>query len=48
MTRLAAAMLRHGLSYILTFNAADFVRSAGIHVVSPHDLAAEGWTPAVP
>ena len=35
--RLAAAMLAHGLSHILTFNAADFARyaPAGLVVVDP-------------
>lgn len=37
--RLAAAMRVHGLGYILTFNARDFVRFPGIHAVPPSDLA---------
>ena len=36
--RLAAAMQRHGLTRVLTFNTADFSRFAGIDAVSPHDL----------
>lgn len=36
--RLVAAMQRHGLSNILTFNSADFGRFAGISVYTPADL----------
>jgi predicted nucleic acid-binding protein len=34
--RLVAAMLRHGISHLLTFNAADFARYPDITVVEPH------------
>lgn len=37
--RLVAAMLRHGLTHILTFNPDDFQRYSGIHVVDPKDVA---------
>jgi len=33
--RLVAAMVRHNVSYILTFNAQDFTRYGGITVLSP-------------
>ena len=33
--RLVAAMYRHGLTHILTFNAADFKRYPGITVLDP-------------
>lgn len=36
--RLVAAMLRHGLTHILTFNAADFARFSGIEVASPDQI----------
>jgi predicted nucleic acid-binding protein len=38
--RLVAAMLRHGLTRVLTFNGADFSRYAGIEVISPADQSA--------
>jgi predicted nucleic acid-binding protein len=38
--RLVAVMQAHGLTYLLTFNAADFVRYPGITVVRPQDVAA--------
>jgi predicted nucleic acid-binding protein len=34
--RLVAAMLRHGLLHLLTFNSADFARYSEIAVVEPH------------
>jgi predicted nucleic acid-binding protein len=37
--RLVAAMLRHGVTHLLTFNVADFARYSGIIVVAP-DVAA--------
>lgn len=33
--RLAAAMMRHGIQYLLTFNEADFSRFEGITIVNP-------------
>ena len=33
--RLVAAMQRHGIEYLLTYNDGDFKRYAGIQVVSP-------------
>ena len=39
-TRLVAAMLRHGISHLLTFNASDFVRYSEITVIDP-DRASE-------
>lgn len=39
--RLVAAMLRHGVTHILTFNADDFRRYRGIGVLTPSELAAE-------
>ncbi len=36
--RLVAAMLRHGLTHILTFNTADFQRFSGITVVAPESV----------
>jgi predicted nucleic acid-binding protein len=38
--RLAAAMQRHGLTQILTFNGADFARFAELEVISPQELLA--------
>ena len=37
--RLAAAMQRHAITHILTFNTADFVRFPTITVLSPSDAA---------
>ena len=39
-TRLAAAMVRHGLTHILTFNASDFTRFPGIVVLTPESVMA--------
>jgi predicted nucleic acid-binding protein len=36
--RLAAAMLRHGLTHLLTFNVSDFSRYAEITAVTPSDM----------
>lgn len=36
--RLVAAMARHGLTNILTFNAQDFTRYAGVTVLTPDDV----------
>ncbi len=36
--RLVAAMKRHGLTQILTFNGADFCRYSDIEVLSPADV----------
>jgi predicted nucleic acid-binding protein len=41
--RLVAAMLRHGLTHILTFNQEDFERFSGIEVISPEAVAAGRW-----
>jgi predicted nucleic acid-binding protein len=38
--RLVAAMQRHGLTRILTYNTADFTRYPGIDVISPPDVPA--------
>lgn len=38
--RLVAAMQRHGLTNLLTFNKTDFGRFAGIHVFTPADILA--------
>lgn len=35
-TRLVAAMLAHGLTHLLTFNVADFIRFSGITVLDPN------------
>jgi predicted nucleic acid-binding protein len=37
--RLVAAMQRHGLTHLLTFNASDFRRFAKIELLDPHSLA---------
>lgn len=39
-TRLVASMRYFGLSIILTFNAADFRRFTGIHIISPAVIVA--------
>jgi predicted nucleic acid-binding protein len=36
--RLVAAMLVHGVTHLLTFNADDFRRYSGITVVRPHEV----------
>ncbi|HEV2972226.1 MAG TPA: type II toxin-antitoxin system VapC family toxin [Pirellulales bacterium] len=38
--RLVAAMQRHGLTHILTFNPADFQRYADITILDPQNVAA--------
>ena len=38
--RIAAAMLRHGLTNLLTFNKLDFERFAGIEVYTPGEIIA--------
>lgn len=38
--RLAAAMQRHGLTKVLTFNTADFSRFEGITAISPAETLA--------
>lgn len=38
--RLVAAMQRHGLTRILTFNGADFARFGGLEVMSPQEVLA--------
>lgn len=39
-TRLVAAMQRHGLTDLLTFNTDDFQRFPGLRVFSPADILA--------
>jgi predicted nucleic acid-binding protein len=39
--RLVAAMQRHGVAHILTFNGRDFRRYPNITVMDPHDVVAE-------
>jgi hypothetical protein len=36
--RLVAAMIRHGITQLVTFNKADFVGIAGISVLAPTDV----------
>jgi len=36
--RLVAALQRHGLTHLLTFNAGDFQRYAGVAILNPHAL----------
>ncbi len=43
--RLVAAMMRHGVTHLLTFNGADFVRFPKITVLTPDEIAA-GALPA--
>ncbi len=38
--RLVAAMLRHGLTHLLTFNGSDFKRFTEITVLTPSEVAA--------
>ena len=38
--RLVAAMLRHGISHLLTFNAAHFVRFKEIKALTPQEVLA--------
>lgn len=38
--RLAAAMLRHGVTHLLTFNGADFQRYPHVTVLNPEEVAA--------
>jgi predicted nucleic acid-binding protein len=40
--RLVAAMMVHGLTHILTFNAQDFRQYVGIMVVTPADVMTSG------
>jgi hypothetical protein len=40
--RLVAAMKRHGLSRLLTFNVADFARYNGIEVTNANLVASDG------
>lgn len=40
--RLVAAMLRHSISHLLTFNAADFARYAAINVIEPQRVDSLG------
>lgn len=43
--RLVAAMRTHGLTHLLTFNAADFARFPGLTVLDPAAVAAPPPTP---
>ena len=36
--RIAAAMLAHGITHLVTFNRSDFVRYSGITVLTPRDV----------
>lgn len=36
--RIAAAMIAHGVTHLLTFNGADFKRFAGITAIEPQDV----------
>jgi len=38
--RLAAAMQRHGIQHVLTFNAADFQRYSHISILKPEEVSA--------
>lgn len=38
--RLVAAMQRHGLTHLITFNVADFLRYPGITLLEPQSVAA--------
>lgn len=38
--RLVAAMQRHGVTHLLTFNVSDFARFPGITVLAPEDILA--------
>jgi predicted nucleic acid-binding protein len=40
--RLVAAMLRHGIEHLLTFNAADFARYSTIEVLTPGTVVKQG------
>lgn len=37
--RLVAAMARHGLTHLLTFNVADFARFANVTAITPADVS---------
>lgn len=37
--RIVAAMLRHQISYVLTFNSQDFSRFSSVQIVNPRDLS---------
>jgi predicted nucleic acid-binding protein len=39
--RLVAAMQRHGLTHLLTFNVSDFQRFPGVTALSPVDMSAD-------
>lgn len=43
-TRLVAAMVRHGLVHILTFNLGDFKRFSEVTAISPTDIVAGNFT----
>lgn len=38
--RIVAAMQRHGVRHLMTFNKADFTRYSGIHVSTPAEIVA--------
>ena len=40
--RIVAAMLRHNMSHLLTFNASDFTRYSAVAIVEPHQASALG------
>ena len=42
--RLAAVVLSHGLSHVLTFNVSDFSRYSGVTAVHPRDVVSNGPT----
>ena len=42
--RLIAAMQRHGLTHLLTFNGEDFRRYPGIQLLAPQEIAATDGT----
>lgn len=42
--RLAAVLLSHGLSHLLTFNVSDFGRYSGVTAIHPRDVASKGPT----
>ncbi len=42
--RIAAAMLCHGVTHLLTFNGSDFARFQEIALISPEDVVAGKWS----
>jgi predicted nucleic acid-binding protein len=43
--RLAAAMMRHGITHLLTFNAAHFQRFTHLAILDPIQVAAQAGKP---